>query len=142
MLVEISCRVIQRLRDWNNDRENISFDRSYVLALLLVLTSKDDISKSNINQSVIQFIRDLMLFRTSCQSRVNSTEKYILDYCKEQAQQLPTSLATNANDNWFVTILRFSYRYIYINIQVYISVVMFWNFFIYFRISIDLINSF
>lgn len=85
MLVEISHHVIDRLREWNKDRANKNFDRSYVLALLLVLVSKDDICQSNINQDVTMFIRDLMWIRASDQMRVAAVDKYIEDYCREKS---------------------------------------------------------
>lgn len=85
MLVEISHRVIERLRQWNEDRENKHFDRLYVLALLLVLVPKDDICRSNIDQNVLNFIRDLMWIRAYDETRVAAMDKYIADYCREKA---------------------------------------------------------
>lgn len=85
MLIEISYRVIDRLREWNEDRANNNFDRLYVLALLLVLVSKDDIRRSNIDQNVIAFIRQLMWVRALDESRVAAVDKYIEEYCNEKS---------------------------------------------------------
>lgn len=58
-MIEISSRVIQRLRAWNQDRQNQSLDRLYALALLLVLVSCDDIRAGNIDEDVLRFIRGM-----------------------------------------------------------------------------------
>lgn len=58
-MVEISHRVIEKLRTWNEEKENIHLDRLYTLALLLVLASKDDIQRSSVNEEVLNFIRGM-----------------------------------------------------------------------------------
>lgn len=59
MFVEISHQVVEKLKTWNSDKENSSLDRHFVLALLLVLVSKDDISNGTISDEVVGFIRGM-----------------------------------------------------------------------------------
>lgn len=112
-MVEISHQVIEKLRTWNLKRENSELDRNFVLTLLLVLVSKDDICHSAISTEVLDFITgmrtysekyeslytsciifkknsfiaDLMSIRTQDATRTSAVHKYVMDYCDEKSNQ-------------------------------------------------------
>lgn len=67
-MVEISHQVIEKLRTWNLKRENSELDRNFVLTLLLVLVSKDDICHSAISTEVLDFITGMRKYSEKYES--------------------------------------------------------------------------
>lgn len=59
--MEIPFKVIEKLSDWNKVPLNQSIDRNFILALLLILVEKEDITKKNISESVREFIQSKII---------------------------------------------------------------------------------
>lgn len=84
--VEIRSDVLDQLELWNIQDGNLQNpsqnDYPFALAILLSLTSPDDISKNMVSDDVMEFITDLLRLRTiNNQYRIDATVHAIREYC-------------------------------------------------------------
>lgn len=84
--VEIRSDVLDQLELWNIQDGNLQNpsqnDYPFALAILLSLTSPDDISKNMVSDDVMELITDLLRLRTiNNQYRIDATVHAIREYC-------------------------------------------------------------